>query len=258
MLDSFSAQIFLGLAQRRLCERGLPIFAYHSVAAAPASAHDPFLYVTPEQFDEQLAALREVGFSSASLDDVARCDDNRGKKVVITFDDGCRNVFANTLDILARRGFRATQFLVVDLIGKTNEWDTKHGHGAEALMDEAQIREWIAAGHEIGSHSLTHRNLSKLDEASAREQICDSKKRLEDLFGIEVRHFCYPHGKWNTMVRDLVAEAGYVTACTTQFGVNTQRTPRLALNRIMPLSASEFLAKIRHRLLAKLRAWSAG
>ena len=57
-------------------------------------------------------------------------------------------------------------------------------------MDAAQIRDWLAMfTQEIGSHSLTHRNLTKLKSADVREQIFGSKK-LEDLFGIPIRHFC--------------------------------------------------------------------
>src|SRR5262249_33719327 len=143
------------------------------------------------------------------------------------------------------------QFIVADLIGKRNEWDVVHGDVPEPLMDKTQIREWLAAGQHIGSHGLTHRNLTKLSVADAREQILGSKKKLEDLFGAPVRHFCYPHGKWNARARDLVEEAGYATACTTQFGVNTARTPRLELSRVFVLSQSELLKKAGHRLKRK-------
>ena len=249
MLDRFSPRVFLGGAQRRLFTKGVPVLVYHGVKQAPAAARDPFLYTDPRDFDGQLAALRSLGFKSATLDDMGT--GNTGK-VVITFDDGCRNVFENAMEPLARHGFHAIQFLVADMIGGANEWDAKHGDVTEPLMNTAQIREWLAAGHQIGSHSLTHRNLVKLDAAAAREQISGSRKRLEDLFGIEVRHFCYPHGKHNEMVRDLVAEAGYATACTTQFGVNTPATPRFQLNRITPLSESALCGKIMHRLRRKI------
>jgi peptidoglycan/xylan/chitin deacetylase (PgdA/CDA1 family) len=139
-------------------------------------------------------------------------------------------------------------FLVAGHLGGCNEWDAVHGFAPERLMDATQVREWLAAGHEIGSHSLTHRNLTRLDEAAAREQIIASKQRLEDTFGVPVRHFCYPHGKWNERLRDLVAQAGYATACTTKFGVNTAATPRHALLRIQPLGTSELLGKVMHRL----------
>ena len=174
--------------------------------------------------------------------------------MVVSFDDGCRNVLQNALPLLARHRFQAIQFIVAGLIGKRNERDIKHGDVPESLMDEAQIRDWIAAGHEIGSHSLTHRNLTRLDEAGAREQIFASKQKLEDLFGREVRHFCYPHGRWSERVRALVQEAGYATACAVTFGVNSPTTDLFALHRITPLSALGLLRKAGHRLLRKMRS----
>ncbi|EEF57260.1 polysaccharide deacetylase family protein [Pedosphaera parvula] len=252
MLDLFCSELFLGFAQRRLFERGLPVFTYHSIAAPSVGVKDPFLYVTPSRFSQQLETLAEAGFTSGTLDEVAQNRNNRGKKVVITFDDGYLNVLDNGLKILLQHKFRAIQFIVADLIGTRNEWDVKHGDIAEALMDVSQIREWLAAGQEIGSHSSTHRNLSKLNQVEAREQIFGSKKKLEDTFGIPIRHFCYPHGKWNPMIRDLVGEAGYVTACTTEFGVNTSATAKFELNRIFCLSEYEMMRKTRHRIMRKL------
>jgi peptidoglycan/xylan/chitin deacetylase (PgdA/CDA1 family) len=93
------------------------------------------------------------------------------------------------------------------------------------------VRLWLAAGHQIGSHTLTHPWLTRLSGPEAREQIVSSKKALEDFFGLPIRHFCYPYGDWDATVRDLVAEAGYETACTTQAGVNTPGTDRFALKR---------------------------
>lgn len=243
--------MFLGAAQRRLFERGIPVFTYHSVAAASAGTRDPFLFVTPQRLDEQLAALCDAGFTGATLGDIAGARDNRERRFVITFDDGCRNVSDHALEILARHRVRAIEFLVAGMIGGRNEWDVKHGEKPEPLMDATQVRDWLAAGHEIGSHSLTHRNLPRLNSAEAREQIFAAKKKLEDAFGVAVRHFCYPHGRWNEAVAALVAEAGYETACTTQFGVNRADTPCFALRRVFPLGEAEMLAKIAHRLARK-------
>jgi peptidoglycan/xylan/chitin deacetylase (PgdA/CDA1 family) len=251
VLDHFSAQLFLGPAQRRLFQQGLPVFTYHSIGDAPAGARDPFLYVSKARFGEQLAMLGEHGFTSGSLDHLPKGDGNANKKVVITFDDGYRNVLKHGLEALTRHRFRAVQYIVAGLIGTRNEWDVKHGDTPEALMDAGEIREWLAGGQEIGSHSLTHRNLTKLNESEAREQIMGSKKKLEDTFGIAVRHFAYPGGKWTPMVRDLVQEAGYTTACTTEFGVNTAQTPRFELRRIFCLSGPELLAKMKHRIARK-------
>ena len=63
---------------------------------------------------------------------------------------------------------------------------------------------------------MTHPRLTALPPECARAEIFDSKRALEDRFGIPIRHFCYPYGDYNRAVRDLVEEAGYATACTVQ------------------------------------------
>jgi peptidoglycan/xylan/chitin deacetylase (PgdA/CDA1 family) len=75
-----------------------------------------------------------------------------------------------------------------------------------------------------------------------------SKKKLEDLFGRRIRHFCYPYGDWNEAVRDLVVEAGYETASSTRFGVNTPETSPFVLCRIMVRHPTRSLKALRARL----------
>lgn len=169
---------------------------------------------------------------------------------MITFDDGCQNVFDHGLEILARHQFRAIQFLVAGFIGRHNEWDMAAGDSREVLMDAARVREW-AAGHEIG-HSMTHRNLKKLSDAELREEIFASEKELEDTFGLAIRHFCYSFGCFNERVRETFRQAGYETACAVQFGVNNSLTPRFALRRIFPLTLWELTGKAWHRMARRM------
>jgi peptidoglycan/xylan/chitin deacetylase (PgdA/CDA1 family) len=215
--------------------------------------------VSQDRFNNQLARLRDAGFSSAMLDELGDSSPDQLDRVIITFDDGFRNVFDHALDVLARHRFHAVQFVVSDLIGDRNQWMIARGDIPEPLMDRSQIREWLAAGHQIGSHSATHAKLRRSPPAKAREEIIGSKKRLEDLFGVPVNHFSYPFGEYNDAVRDVVAEAGYQTACTMKFGVNTPETPRHELRRIIPLSATELAGKVRHRAQTwiKKRYWKA-
>ena len=142
------------------------------------------------------------------------------------------NVLENALAPLAENQFTAIQFLPPSLLGRNNEWDLPGGEAQEPLMDAAQVRDWLDAGHDIGSHTLTHPFLTRLPLSAAREEIFASKKALEDLFGRAVEHFCYPYGDWNPAVRDLVAEAGYRTACTVDFGINAPETSPFELKRV--------------------------
>lgn len=251
MLHWLTPLVFLGAAQRKLCERGLLIFSWHRIGYPPAGTRDPFLYDMPERFDAQLAELAQCGCQAVTLSPVTRQGTDLRRKVALTFDDGFLSVLNHGLPVLVRRKLTAMQFLVADLLGKTNEWDVRKGDTPERLMDVSQVREWLAAGMEIGSHSMTHRNLRRLPIAEAREEIAASKKKLEDLFAVEVRHFSYPYGSWNEQLRDLTGEAGFQTASTMDFGVNDSATPVLALKRVFPLSSAELLRKVRHRLLRK-------
>ena len=229
---------------------GIPILMYHKIGPRPSNALLKFLYVSPRLFSRQIAGLREAGFTSAPLETIPA--EGSGSRVAITFDDGFRNVFRYGLQPLADAKFLTIQFIVADLIGKNNAWDVQKGEAPEPLMDKAEIADWLAAGHSIGAHTLTHPDLRRIPPAQAREEIFASKRRLEDSFGVAIRHFCYPYGSWDEALADLVREAGYETACTTECGINDRTTSRFALKRLTARYPSrkprDILARLFHRL----------
>ena len=213
--------------------QGMPILAYHKLGPLPFGAKMKSLYVGEGLFAWQMRDLRRSGFSIRSLDSWRRNSRPNRRRAVITFDDGSRTVLRHALPVLERNRMTAIQFLVADAIGGTNYWDVRsRGEATDALMDVAEVQDWLAAGHEIGSHTLTHPRLTEIAESEAKEEITASKKKLEDLFGVAVRHFCYPYGKWSRRVRDLVEGAGYMTAVTLDFGVNAESRDPFALRRI--------------------------
>ncbi len=221
---------------------------YHKIGPRPPGVRLKGLYVSLSTFVRQLGEFREAGFSACTPGEA--CGNGAAlPRVALTFDDGFCNAFEKALEPLAQHRLRALQFLVADAIGKLNEWDIREGEAPEPLMDAGQIRQWLQAGHGIGSHSLTHARLTRLSVRDAREEIITSKKKLEDTFGVAVEHFCYPYGDANEAVRDLVMEAGYRTACTTLFGVNTPATPPFALRRLTVRHPTRTLRALKAKLL---------
>lgn len=216
-------------AFRALFENGNPILTYHKLGPRPRRARIKGLYLSRSLFERQLTELRAAGFRTGALDQCAGA--KRDKQVVITFDDGYVNVLRHGVEPLSRTGFKAIQFLPADLLGKCNEWDVPLGEAPEPIMDVNQVREWLCAGHDIGSHTLTHPYLSRVGVPEARREIVDSRKKLEDLFGRRIEHFCYPYGNWNEALAELVREAGYRTACSTLPGVNSAADSPFALKR---------------------------
>jgi peptidoglycan/xylan/chitin deacetylase (PgdA/CDA1 family) len=229
---------------------GLPILTYHKLGPRPAGVKIKGLYVSRSLFERQLAELNAAGFTSPGYGKALESP-GAGRTVALSFDDGFLNVLKFGLEPLARHRFRAIEFLVADRLGGFNEWETEKGEAREALMDFAHVKEWLSAGHEIGSHTLTHPFLTQIKPEQARDEIVSSKKKLEDLFGIPIRHFCHPYGDWNPAIRDLVIEAGYESACTTTPGVNGPAQSRFELMRLTARHRTLSIRPLKARL-AKL------
>jgi len=229
---------------------GRPILTYHHVGRRPRGAQIKGLYVSRSLFADQLAELKAAGFSTPGFESVTAAETPPEPLVFLTFDDGFRDVFENGLPVMRTHQFRGIQFLVSALIGKTNEWQQKAGDVPAALMDEVEVRDWLAADQEIGSHTQTHPRLTQLSPCAAGEEINASKKSLEDRFGVPIEHFCYPYGDWNERVRDLVIEAGYKTACTTLTGISTRSESLFLLKRFTARYPSRSLKALWARLRA--------
>lgn len=209
-----------------------PAIMYHRVVDS-FQGPDPYaLNLTAEQLDGQLRYLKEKGYQSVSpLDAIAIATGQRErpafKPVVLTFDDGYMDFMTHALPLLREHGFTAMVMLISDRIGGRNEWD--EGRAPQTgLMGEAEIREAAAAGILFGSHSLTHPHLAGLDPETARAEVADSKKSLEDLLGTRVDIFCYPYGNSSPAVRDAVVEAGYAAA----FGIEQRQHELFNVSRV--------------------------
>jgi len=238
---------------RETFARGCPVLMYHKLGPRPRGTRLKGLYVGEALFRRQLRELAAAGYSTIALDGLAAAN-FPSRRIALTFDDGFENVLRYGVGSLAQYGFKATQYLVADRLGQVNDWEVREGEVPERLMDKEQVRDWLAAGHAIGAHTLTHPRLTQVSPAQAREEIAGSKKKLEDLFGLPMREFCYPYGDWNPAMRDEVAAAGYSAACTTERGVNSAGADRLAYKRYMARYASR---NWRNALLA-IRGWLAG
>lgn len=86
-----------------------------------------------------------------------------------------------------------------------------------------QIRTMVLEGLcTVGSHGVSHSAMSLLSEEQVKTELSESKRRLEEILGVEVRHFSYPHSFFNAMTNRWVWEAGYQTA-VVGYGGNTRR-----------------------------------
>ena len=238
----------------------IPILTYHQVAPAPPKG-TPYrsLVVAPEDFARQMRFLRLLGYQGLSMTDLMPYlrGEKTGKVVGITFDDGYLNNLTNALPALQRNGFSATCYIVSQLVGRTNAWDHDVGIPPSSLMDDEQLRRWVAGGQEIGAHTRHHVHLNQLDAAGCEAEIAGCKQELEAIVGSPVKHFCYPYGEYEARHADMAQAAGYLSVTTTQrsrshAGEDLLRLPRVPIVRRTGLLA--FWMKLATRYEDKKRA----
>lgn len=221
----------------------IPILMYHQIDEPPPRG-TPLrgLVVSPASFARQMRLLRLMGYRGLSMRDLEPYlrEEKHGKVVGLTFDDGYQNNVRHALPVLQRHGFTATCYGVSSMIGGTNSWD--RGIVAEKpLMSLADWRAWRDAGMDIGSHTCTHADLTQLDTPQAQAQIAGSKQALEQALDCEVRHFCYPYGRYTEEHSRLVREAGYASATTTQRGRVHPGDEAYTLKRVLIARATHLL-----------------
>jgi peptidoglycan/xylan/chitin deacetylase (PgdA/CDA1 family) len=212
----------------------LPILLYHKIDDIPEGARYPQNYVTPQQFDTQLALLKRFGYRSISFADYVAYRHGTARlprrAVIITFDDGYRSNYDIAFPILRRHGFTATIFLVAGRVGKTSGWDTDDV--PEPLLDADAIRAMQAAGIEFQSHTTSHPRLTQLPRWVARDELCSSRAQLTGLLGRPVNVLAYPYGDYNEAVMRLAWEAGYQAAALVRRRINRDTGDLFALHRI--------------------------
>src|SRR2546423_10104825 len=182
---------------------------YHAVMEPPTGCDEVErdLFVSPWQFEAQMADLADRGFQSLSLN---RFLGGLDKAVLITFDDAYAHVPETVTPILKRYGFSATMFVPAANLGGPNRWDAGK-HPRLATLDIAtpeQIRSLAAGPWEIASHGWRHVDLRAIEPRVCLEQLTNSREILSSLSGKPVRAFAYPYGYVDDQVEHTARAAG--------------------------------------------------
>ena len=119
------------------------------------------------------------------------------KLVVLAFDDSLKSQYIFAKPILDKYGFKGTFFTVCNYVGRNND----------SKMNWTQIKTLQKGGHDIESHTMNHKHLSKLSDSELQFEIGQSKQCLAD-HGINATVFGYPFadGSDKAKVVDVVAK----------------------------------------------------
>jgi peptidoglycan/xylan/chitin deacetylase (PgdA/CDA1 family) len=195
-----------------------------------------------ESFGRQLDFLASA-FEPISLSEaVARLREGRvaGRELVVTFDDGFRNQFAVAAPMLAERGWSACFFLVPGFVGaasgdaETMCRERFHLPRPVEPMSWAHAEQLLQLGHEVGSHTQTHPDLTALAPAALDEELAGSRAELARRLGHAPSHFSAPYGdagRFSEAVSTAAERARYSSCATAQRGVNVGAGDVYALRR---------------------------
>lgn len=164
----------------------------------------------------------ERGAFAAQMDCLVRCATpisadhqgplSSGYYAAVTFDDGFISVIENALPELESRQIPATIFVPTRYLGGPPLWVKNEAAPArrERIVSAEDLKNLKDKPLlEIGSHSVTHTDLSFLDPVVARTELIDSKATLEKFLGRAVRLFSFPHGECNDRLFRQARDAGY-------------------------------------------------
>lgn len=198
------AGIFIKLDYDRFCESGGFVLEYHGVGFEPWGRT---LVMPPKIFESHLQYLQEQGYTMVTVKELMqdiRAGKNVSKKIALSFDDGYKNNYTYALPLMNKYNAKGTFHIINNRIG-----------AEEMYMNEQEIKEMLANGMEIGSHTISHNPLGDIEEKYYDWETGVSKYDLEKRFpGLEVETMAYPNGSYNEKIKAKLKQHGFKQALT--------------------------------------------
>jgi peptidoglycan/xylan/chitin deacetylase (PgdA/CDA1 family) len=221
----------------------VPILMYHVIAAPPAGAPFPGLYVVPSEFAAQMEALKRAGWHAVTLDQVQAywqrgLSLGSGKPIVVSFDNGYQSQYTQALPVLRRLGWVGDENLQLTGLPPS-----------QGGLSQRQIKGLVTAGWELDTQGFSHADLITLDAEELHYQVAVARRTVQQRYGVPVNWFCYPSGHYNATVIAAVKAAGYTGSTTVVPGWAHSSEDRYRLHRLRVLGGTSPEA-----LLAELAA----
>lgn len=198
---------------RRSPHRRPTVLMYHGFSETPG-VDDPYdLSVGVHAFAQQLAHLRQAGWTALDLDGYLHALDHggiRGRSYLLTIDDALRSVHDHGAAALAQAGVPSVLFTPPGLLGGTTRWLEQQPD--QPIVSNDQLLELSEQGIEIGAHGWDHQSLTGMSDDELRRHTRDAAEAIADVVGRRPRAFAYPFGDYDQRALEAVRLAGYTVA----------------------------------------------
>jgi peptidoglycan/xylan/chitin deacetylase (PgdA/CDA1 family) len=167
----------------------LPVLMYHNVSLTESKG----LTIGVNNLEAQLQYLSEKKYRTYHFSELIGTSElNPGKNVVITFDDAYVNQLDHAVPLLKKFGLKATFFVPLYYLGKTDAWNT----ATLNIMTAEQLHSLDPSVIELAYHSFAHQ---KYDALSESELEADMRQCFETVADHELKLtpvLAYPYGKY--------------------------------------------------------------
>tara|TARA_Y100001935_G_scaffold255380_1_gene268071 strand:+ start:1975 stop:3684 length:1710 start_codon:yes stop_codon:yes gene_type:complete len=204
----------------------IPALMYHRVVE-PGFHSKHKTYVFEKELRRQFEWLKRKGFTTLTYKDLWNFESGKRsweefpkRPIFLSFDDGYKNNHQYLLPLLKEFGFKITLFVLAGGQLNDNSWDLKNDpqEPRHELMSLEEIKDFVKAGSEIGSHGLSHSNFTEIPKEEVFKELVSSKEILEKELGLEILSFAYPFGKFTDETEELTKKAGYRYGISTDSG----------------------------------------
>lgn len=155
-------------------------------------------------------------------------------KVCVTFDDAFANLLENALPVLVKYQIPAIFFSVAGNMGFEPCWKMPKNH--PDIEQTTMTREQLISICDIplvdiGSHTFTHPDLTKIQLNEAKKELEDSKIRLESILNRKIEDLALPYGSYNASVINMAKKVGYKRIYTLNAYVAKQNSKSNTIDR---------------------------
>ena len=216
------------------------ILMYHSIGEHIKNEKHNKWRVKTNDFEKQMNWFYKNNWKSFTISELVKLDKIPEKSFVVTFDDGYEDNYLKAFSILKKYSFKATIYLVPNQ--KTNHWEEKNTSVLSNLLKEKQILEMQNSGLiEFGSHTLSHVNLSTINDEQLLNELKKSKEEVEKITNKECEAFAYPYGKFDDKIVQAVKNVGYKNATVVKRGLFEQNDDVFTIKRVGILGTESFV-----------------
>ncbi len=182
------------------------------------------LNVEPHIFEEHIKLIKQKGYKdifAKEVPNILQNKDDKTKYVALTFDDGYKDFYEYVFPIIKKYNIKVTLYVVPSFINKKDYLS----YSELIEISESNLVE-------IGSHGMSHSDLTKENKEKYLQEISESKKYLENILKKRIYTFCYPYGRYTDDIVKTVEKNGYIAAVSTDNGYKQNGNNLFKLQRI--------------------------